>query len=83
MKHFDETPHGKKLKTVNAFKAPEGWYATLLRISEEKQMTLGATIQYLCNLGLPVYDVVKQAEKEALSNVLADMKASAGKKGAA
>lgn len=46
-------------------------------------MTLGATIQYLCNLGMPVYDIVKQAEQTALDNILADMKESAGKKGAA
>lgn len=83
MAHHDDADLGKKLKTVNAFKAPEGWYANLIRVSEERQMTLGATIQYLCNLGMPVYDIVKQAEQNALDNILADMKESAGKKGAA
>lgn len=53
----------KKLVHVNAFKAPEEWYAMIQKIADERGQTVGAAIQYLVGLGRPIYDAVRTAEQ--------------------
>ena len=59
----------KKLTHVNGFKAPEDWYALVQQIADERHMTVGATIQYVFNLGVPIYDRIRQREQEAIAEV--------------
>lgn len=47
---------------MSGFKAPKEWYDRVKAISAERHMTVGAAIQYVFNLGLPIYERVRKAE---------------------
>ncbi len=61
----------KKFSQVNGFKAPEEWYALVQRIAEERNTTIGGAIQYVFNLGLPIYERVRASEVETIAESLA------------
>lgn len=56
-------PSGKNLVTVNGFKAPEEWYAIILKIAEERRSTVGGAIQHLVEIALPIYEAMSEAEQ--------------------
>lgn len=62
----------KKLKTVNSFRAPDDWYQVIVQIAEERRMTVGGAIQFLCGLGLPVYKRIRKSEELAIQSVIAE-----------
>ncbi len=62
-----ENGHPKRTKGVNGFKSPEDWHKIVKRISEDRHSTIGGAIIYLVNLGLPIYDVVKQKELQTIA----------------
>ena len=70
MKRSDKSD--KKLKTVNSFRAPDDWYQVIVQIAEERRMTVGGAIQFLCGLGLPVYKRIKESEELAIQSVIAE-----------
>lgn len=57
----------KKFSQVNGFKAPEEWYAVVQRIADERGTTVGSAIQYVFNLGLPIYEQVRKREMEVIA----------------
>lgn len=63
----------KKLTHVNGFKAPEEWYARVAKIAEERQTTIGNAIQYVFNLGLPVYERVRAMEQQTIAQAMRDL----------
>lgn len=65
-------PTEKKLVSVNGFKAPEEWYSMVKQISEERGMTIGGAIQYLVDLGKPIYEAVKKVEDGVASAATQD-----------
>lgn len=61
----------KKFSQVNGFKAPEEWYAMVQRIAEERNTTIGGAIQYVFNLGVPIYERVRASEVDTIAESLA------------
>ena len=60
----------KKFSQVNGFKAPEEWYALVQRIADERSTTIGGAIQYVFNLGLPIYELVRANELDTIEESL-------------
>ncbi len=61
----------KKFAHVNGFKAPEDWYARVQEIAEQRGTTIGGAIQYIFDLGLPIYEEIRRAEKETIQKAYA------------
>jgi hypothetical protein len=55
---------------INGFQAPREWYAKVKSVADERHMTIGATIQYLVNLGLPLYDKIREQELRTIQEVI-------------
>ncbi len=64
----------KKFSQVNGFKASEEWYALVQRIADERNTTIGGAIQYVFNLGLPIYELVRANELETIEQTLGEIK---------
>lgn len=60
----------KKLIPVNGFKAPVDWYAKVKKVAEERGVTIGTAIQYVFDLGLPIYERVRLAERAAIEEAI-------------
>jgi hypothetical protein len=63
--HKDRT-----MTNINGFQASREWYAKVKAVADERKMTIGATIQYLVNLGLPLYERIKEQELRTIQEVI-------------
>lgn len=45
-------PNMPKPVFINGFEASSEWYARVKKVAEERRTTIGAAIQYLCELAL-------------------------------
>lgn len=70
----------KKFSQVNGFKAPEEWYAVVQRIADERSTTVGGAIQYVFNLGMPIYELVRANELETIEQSLGEIKDELGRR---
>jgi hypothetical protein len=67
---FSDVPRRSAMVNVNGFQASREWYAKVKAIADERKMTIGATIQYLVNLGLPLYDRIKEQEQRTIQEII-------------
>jgi hypothetical protein len=61
---------GRTMTNINGFQASKEWYAKVKAVADERKMTVGATIQYLVNLGLPLYDRIKEQEQRTIQDII-------------
>jgi hypothetical protein len=63
-------PKGQTMTNINGFQASREWYAKVKAVADERKMTVGATIQYLVNLGLPLYDRIREQEQRTIQEII-------------
>jgi hypothetical protein len=67
---FDDVPRRSPMTNINGFQATREWYAKVKAVADERKMTIGATIQYLVNLGLPLYDRIREQEQRTIQEII-------------
>jgi hypothetical protein len=60
----------RTMTNINGFQASKEWYAKVKAVADERKMTVGATIQYLVNLGLPLYERIREQEQRTIQEVI-------------
>jgi hypothetical protein len=66
----DSFTQRRVMTNINGFQASREWYAKVKAVADERKMTIGATIQYLVNLGLPLYDRIKEQEQRTIQEII-------------
>lgn len=71
---MDDDHTGKRIEKVNAFKAPADWCEIVRLIAAKRHSTISSTIIRLVELGVPLYESLREHEPSVIAETLANYK---------